>query len=164
MCAALFVPVDSYAIVNVEQAIIGKPAEGIHTSVALLAIGASGNAEKSSTRTDLLSLWQHRRHTEYLQLQYAYGRSNGQVDTDNAFAHLRHRTDISPAWGVEAFAQTGRNPFARLAQRTLLGGGVRTVLFEEEGKSAVYLGMGAFHEHEILNNKLGTNDPLDTRL
>ena len=152
------------AIVNVEQAIIGKPSEGIHTTVDLLASGASGNTEKSATKANLLSLWQHGRHTEYLQMQYAYGKSNGKVDTDSAFAHLRHRTDISPSWGVEIFAQTGRNPFARLAQRTLFGDGVRWVMFEQENKSAGYLGVGAFHEREILNSKLGTTDPVSVSL
>lgn len=152
------------AIVNVEQAIIGKPKDGIHTTVGLLASGASGNTEKTTTRDDWLSLWQHGRHTEYLQMQYAYGKSNGVVDTDNAFAHLRHRTDIGPSWGLEVFAQTGKNAFARLAQRTLLGAGLRWVMFEEEDRAAAYLGLGAFHEHEALNSQSGTTDPLSVNL
>ena len=130
----------------------------------LLANGASGNTETSSTRANLLTLWQHGNHTEYLQMQYAYGKSGGQTDTDRAFAHLRHRTTIRQDWAVEAFAQTGRNPFARLTQRTLLGGGMRWIIFEEENKSAGYLGAGAFHEKEILTDKLGTNDQKVTNL
>ena len=54
----------------------------------------------------------------------------------------------------------GRDPFSRLTQRTLLGGGVRWVLFEENLKSAGYLGFGAFHEQETLSSKLGTSDPM----
>jgi len=84
------------AIVNVEQAIIGQPMQGIHTTLDFLVNGAAGNADKSSSKADLLSLWQHETHTEFLQLQYAYGKSRGQVDTDRAFAHLRHRTAITP--------------------------------------------------------------------
>jgi len=162
--ALLLLSSSAFAIVNVEQAIIGKPAEGIHTSVDLLANGASGNTEKSATKADMLSIWQHGQQTEFLQLQYAYGKSRGQVDADRAFAHLRHRTDINPVWGVEAFVQVGRDPFARLKKRTLLGGGVRWVLFEEENKSAGYLGFGAFHEEEVLNEALGTSDPLQESL
>jgi len=154
----------AHAIVNVEQAIIGKPAEGVNTTVDLLVNGASGNVEKNASRAEVLSFWQHAQYTEYLQLQYAYGKSNGKVDTDRAFAHLRHRTDISPAWGVEAYAQAGKDPFARLAQRILLGGGVRSVLFEEERRSAGYLGLGAFHERETLNSKLGTTDALHVKV
>jgi len=152
------------AIVNVEQAVIGQPSEGVHTSVDLRANGASGNTEKSATGMDVLSLWQHAQHTEFLQLQYSYGKSRGLVDTDRAFAHLRHRTAITPVWGAEIFAQTGRDPFARLAQRSLLGGGARMVLFETDKKSAGYLGFGAFHEHEVLNSALGTSDPLRVNL
>ncbi len=146
------------AIVNVEQAIIGQPAEGRHATLDLLANGASGNTEKSSIRLDSLNLWQHEKHTEFLQLQYAYGKSRGQVDTDSAFAHLRHRTAVTSTWGAEAFAQIGRNPFARLTRRTLLGGGARWIMFEENNVSAGYLGLGAFHEKETLTDKLGTTD------
>jgi putative salt-induced outer membrane protein YdiY len=162
----MFVLFSSYAsaIVNVEQAIIGKPSEGVHNSMDLLASGASGNTNTSSTNASFLSLWQHGDHTEFLQIQYAYGKSGGKVDTDNAFAHLRHRTAISHDWAVEAFAQTGQNPFARLTKRTLLGGGMRRVLYEENNKSAGYFGFGAFYEHELLTDTLGTTDPLQENL
>lgn len=160
---ALF-PLSASAIVNVEQAIIGKPSEGVHATMDLLASGASGNTDTSSTKANFLTLWQHGEHTEFLQLQYAYGKSGGQVDTDQAFVHLRHRTAISQDWAVEGFAQIGRDPFARLTQRTLFGEGMRWVMFEEENKSAGYLGFGAFHEKEILTDKLGTSDPKETNL
>jgi len=118
----------AHEIVNVELAVIGQPSDGIHTSLDLLVNGARGNTDKSSSRIDLLALSQHDVHTEFLQLQYAYGKSFGQVDTDHAFAHLCHRTAISAVWGVEGFFQISRDPFARLTRRTLLGGGMRRVL------------------------------------
>lgn len=148
------------AIVNVEQAIIGRPTEGMHTTIDVLFSGTNGNTDKSSSKVDLLTLWQHEAHTEFLQLQYAYGKSRGLVDTDRAFAHLRHRTAITPGWAVEGFAQVGRDPFSRLTQRALLGGGVRWVLYEVDQKSAGYLGLGAFHEQESLSSKLGTSDAI----
>ena len=154
----------AFAIVNVEQAIIGKPKEGVHTTVELLANGEMGNSEKSSSRASVLSLWQHDRHTEFLQLQYAYGKSRGVVDTDRAFVHLRHRTTLNAAWGVEGFGQVGRDPFARLTKRTLLGAGMRWVMSEEQDKSAAYLGFGAFHEQEVLTDELGTTDPKESNL
>ncbi|HTN94423.1 MAG TPA: DUF481 domain-containing protein [Gallionella sp.] len=160
---ALFPPSAS-AIVNVEQAIIGKPSEGFHASMDLLASGASGNTNTSSTKANLLSLFQHGEHTEFLQLQYAYGKSDGQVDTDHAFAHLRHRTAINQDWAVEGFAQVGRDPFARLTRRTLFGGGMRWAILEQENRSAVYLGFGVFHEYEILTDTLGTDDPREENL
>ena len=91
----------AHAIVNLEQAIIGPTKDGFHSRVDLLASGTSGNTENKRSKVDLLTLWQHERHTEFMQLQYAYGTSLGVVDTDNAFAHFRHRTQIEPLWGVE---------------------------------------------------------------
>jgi len=166
LCGLLFLQFTSsaYAIVNVEDAIVGRAAEGVHAKADLLANGANGNTEKSMIKADVLSFFQHDQYAGFLQLQYAYGKSRGAVDTDRAFAHLRHRTTINPVWGVEMFAQIGRDPFARLAQRTLLGGGMRATLLESDKKSAVYLGIGAFHEHEVLNSKLGTSDSLNTNL
>lgn len=152
------------AIVNVEQAIIGKHAEGLHTSLGLSVDGESGSTNKISSKVDLLTLWRHGDNTEFLQFQYAYGKSSGLVDTDRAFVHLRHRTDINSNLGVEGFVQTGRNPSARLTRRTLLGGGIRWVMFEEENTSAGCLGLGAFHEQEILTEELGTSDPRESDL
>ncbi len=164
LCVALPLSFSAQAIVNVEQAIIGQPTEGVHSTLDFQVNGASGNTDKITNKVELLTLWQHDTHTEFLQLQDAYGKSRGVVDTDRAFAHLRHRTALSPTWGVEGFVQVGRDPFARLTQRTLLGGGARLVLFEENLKSAGYFGFGAFHEQETLSSKLGTSDALESNL
>lgn len=152
------------AIVNLEQAIIGPATDGFHSRIDLLASGNSGNTENNRYKVDLLTLLQHEDNTEFLQVQYAYGTSLGQIDTDNAFAHLRHRTEIDSFWGVEAFAQVSRDLFARLTQRTLLGGGVRWILFEENKKSAAYFGLGAFHEQETRTSTIGTTDATETDL
>lgn len=154
----LFIPLTTHAVVNLEQAIIGPTTDGFHTRMDLVASGASGNSEYKRTQVDLLTLWKEERNTEFLQVQYAYGTSSNQIDTDNAFVHLRHRTEMDPTWGIEAFTQISRNPFARLTQRTLLGGGVRLVLYEEDKKSASYLGLGAFQENEIRTEVAGTTD------
>jgi len=169
LCAAILAalvasPVSAFAIANVERAIIGPSEDGLHSRVELSVDGASGNTVKNSSKAAAVSQWKHGAHTEFLQLEYAYGKSNGVTDTNRFFAHLRHRTMIGDRWGVEAFAQVGRNPFARMAQRTLFGGGVRWTLVEEANKAALYLGLGAFHEHEKLSPKAGTTDPLDSRL
>ncbi|MFA6901819.1 MAG: DUF481 domain-containing protein [Gallionellaceae bacterium] len=159
--ALLLISFSAQAIVNLEQAIIGPTTDGFHARLDLLASGSSGNSEYSRNKLDLLNLWQHEDRTEFLQIQYAYGTSLGQVDTDNAFVHFRHRTQINTLWGVEGFAQISRDPFARLTQRTVLGGGVRWVLFEESKKSAAYLGLGALHERETLTSVAGTTDQVE---
>lgn len=155
---------NAYAIVNLERAIIGPTTDGLHNRLDLLFSGASGNTENKRDKVDLLTLWQHGDNSEFLQLQYTYGTSLGRVDTDNAFAHLRHRTEITPVWGVEAFAQISRDPFARLSERTLLGGGVRWVMIEESKASAAYVGLGAFHEIERRTDVLGATDSPEIQL
>lgn len=151
----------AHAIVNLERAIIGPTSDGFHTRLDLLASGTSGNSETQRTKLDLLNLRKYDLHTDFLQLQYAHGTSRGVVDTDNAFAHYRHRYEISPDWGLEAYAQINRDPFARLTERTLWGGGARWIWFEESQKSAAYFGAGAFHEKEIRAEAAGTTDRTD---
>jgi len=162
--AALFLPFSAMAIINVEQAIIGPAEEGLHNRIEASVDGASGNTEKIGAKAELLSQWQHGSHAEFLLLQYAYGKSSGLLDTNRFFAHLRHRTQISENWGIEGFGQVGRDPFARMSLRTLLGGGVRWTLMEEPKKAGVYLGLGVFHEHEKLSFRRGTTDPLESRV
>jgi putative salt-induced outer membrane protein YdiY len=164
IAACLIAPASAFAIVNIEEFFIGPKQDGLYNHVEASIDGSSGNTVKNSTSAEWLSEWQHGRHTEFLLLQYAYGWSNGQVDTNRGFAHLRHLTQVSDHWAVEAFAQAGRDPFARVDLRTLLGGGVRWTLLEQAEKAAVYLGLGAFYEHEKLSPEYGTTDPLDSRL
>ncbi len=156
-------PITSYAIVNVEQAIIGPAEDGLTNKVELSIDGASGNTVKNSSKAEWLTQWQHGEHTDFIWLQYAYGKSSGKVDTNRFFAHLRHRTQIRESWGVELFAQSGRDPFARMQQRTLGGAGVRYSLLEEAGSVAVYFGLGGFYEYEKLSPKAGTTDALVSR-
>ena len=148
----------AYAIVNLERAIIGPTTDGMHTRLDLLFSGNSGNTENQRSKIDLLTLIKHELHTEFLQMQYNHGTSLGQVDTDNSFVHYRHRLEMSPTWGLEGYLQTSRDPFARLTERRLWGAGVRWVLFEEEQKTASYLGAGAFHEQEQRTDVPGTTD------
>jgi len=154
----MLISFSAHAIVNLEQAIIGPTTDGMHNRLDFLASGSSGNSENRRSKLDLLTLWQHEQHTEFLQMQYAYGTSLGQVDTDNAFVHLRHRTEVNSLWGVEGFAQVSRNLFARLTERDVLGGGVRWVLSEEIKVSAAYLGLGGFYESEKRSELIGTTD------
>jgi len=155
----LLLPQAAWAIVNIDQSAIGTHQDGISHIAHLSLDGAQGNSVKTTIKGDLLSQWQHQQHSEFLLLQYAYGKSNGKVDTNRSFVHLRHRTQLNPTWAIEAFAQTERDTFARLANRTLLGGGLRFTVVEIEHKSAIYTGLGAFYEREQLinNNTINSN-------
>jgi len=155
---SLLFPLPAFAIVNVEKAIIGPEEDGISHVANVAVNGASGNTVKSSIKADILSQWKHQKHTEFLMLQYNYGTSRGKVDSNKSFLHLRHRTDLNKQWAIEMLAQVGRDPFARLSRRTLLGGGLRFTVFEEAGVAAMYIGLGGFYELERLSVTATTND------
>jgi putative salt-induced outer membrane protein YdiY len=162
--ACLCFPVPAHAIVSIGQAIIGPVKDGLHTNVELASNGVSGTTSSNNTLGGLFSEWKHGKYTDFLLLQYAYGQSNGQINNNRAFAHLRHRMQLSDRWGIEGFAQVMRDPVTRMVARNLLGGGVRYTLLERTDKAAAYLGLGAFYEHDRLSAKTGTTDALDTRL
>lgn len=162
--ACLWLPVPAHAIVSIGQAMIGPVKNGLHTNIELAINGVSGTTTSNNTLGGLFSEWKHGKYTDFLLLQYAYGQSNGQINNNRAFMHLRHRMQISDRWGVEAFAQAMRDPVTRMIARNLLGGGVRYTLLERSDKAAAYLGFGAFYEYERLSAKVGTTDPLNTRL
>lgn len=162
--ACLWLPIPAHAIVSIGQAIIGPVKNGLHTNLELAVNGVSGTTTSNNTLGGLFSEWKHGKYTDFLLLQYAYGQSNGQINNNRAFAHIRHRMQLSDRWGVEAFAQTMRDPVTRMTARNLFGGGVRYTLLERTDKAAAYLGFGAFYEHEQLSPKAGTTDALNSRL
>jgi len=154
---SLLLGAPAQAIVNVDQAIIDPNEEGFHQSAHLALDGAQGNTNKLGLKGDALSQWRHGPHTEYLAIQFNYGRSFGRTDANRIYAHARHRTQWTPSWALELFAQIGRDPFARLEQRLLAGGGARLTLSETEGQ-AWYLGLGTFHEWERYSPLAGTRE------
>ena len=161
--ACFCLPPPAHAIVSIGQAMIGPVKDGLHTNLELASNGVSGTTTSNNTLGGLFSEWKHGKYTDFLLLQYAYGQSNGQINNNRAFAHIRHREQLSDRWGIEGFAQVMRDPVTRMVARNLLGGGVRWKLLEQTDKAAAYLGFGAFYEHEQLSPKAGTTDQLDTR-
>jgi len=155
---AFSLPQTSWAIVNVSQSVTDSKVDGVEHILHISGDGAQGNTEKNTVKADVLSQWKHGEHTEFLLIEYAYGKSKGVTNTDRTFAHLRHRTQLDDFWAVEGFVQKGRDAFTRLSDRTLLGGGSRLSVIEEEGKRGLYMGLGAFYERERLSKAVGTTD------
>jgi len=158
MLLAFSLPQTSWAIVNVSQSVTDSKVDGVEHILHISGDGAQGNTEKNTVKADILSQWKHGEHTEFLLIEYAYGKSKGVTNTDRTFAHLRHRTQVNDLWAGEAFFQKGRDAFTRLSDRTLLGAGARLSVIEQEGKCGLYLGLGAFYERERLSQALGTTD------
>ncbi|MDQ6961578.1 MAG: DUF481 domain-containing protein [Mariprofundaceae bacterium] len=160
----IFFSSQAQAIVNVEDAIIDPDKDGVNTALNISVSGANSNTVKSNSRVTLLTHWQHNIHTDFLSLKHRFGRINGVTNTNSAFVHYRHRTQLNPDWAAEVFTQLSRDLFARMSRRLLLGSGVRWTILEKVNKSSVYMGLGAFHERETLSKKAGTTDQVDTSL
>jgi len=157
-CMLLY-PAAALAIVNVEAVHVGAPAEGFAGTATASFGGASGNSNRFRGRADARLQWHTGRHTDFAVFSYDYGKSRGRTDTNRQFVHLRHRFQFARAWALEAFGQAERDEFARLSFRGLLGGGLRRTLLEREAVAAVYLGLGAMFEREVLRHGSGTSDP-----
>ncbi len=159
MTYLLLCPVVALAIVNVEAVHIGAPIDGFSGTATASAGGSSGNSNRFRGRADVRLQWHAGKHTDFAVFSYDYGKSRGRTYTNKEFAHLRHRFQFAPAWAVEGFVQAERDEFARLSFRGLVGGGLRRTLLEKNDVAAVYLGLGAMYEREILRRNFLTNDP-----
>ena len=143
-----FAPAQALAIINAEDLDLSINEEGLAGKLGLSINGNAGNSAKINGEASGRLLWRHGAHTEMLVGSYAYGKSRGVRDTNNAFAHFRHRYAVNEIWDLEAFAQAQQNEFARLKLRTLLGGGLRWST-QTEGWQA-HIGLGSFYERESL--------------
>ena len=149
---AYFCTTPVYAIVNMEDLHLGAPPEGFSGQLELAISGAAGNTRKSSSNFGTRIQWHRKQHTNYMLLNYAYGRSQGVTDTNKGFIHLRHIYQARATRAWEAFAQAAKDEFTRLSLRTLLGGGTRLTLIERQKQKAAFLGLGAFYEQEKLSD------------
>jgi putative salt-induced outer membrane protein YdiY len=161
---ACFCTPSAQAIVSMEDLHLGAPPEGFSGQLELAINGVAGNTRKSSSNFGTRMQWHKKQHTNFLVLNYAYGRSQGITDTNKGFVHLRHiyQTRATRAW--EAFAQATKNEFTRLSLRTLLGGGTRLALIERQKQKAAFLGLGAFYEQEKLSNHQTSTDERTSNL
>ncbi|MDQ6963380.1 MAG: DUF481 domain-containing protein [Mariprofundales bacterium] len=132
------------AIVNIEDSALAHPNTPLSATLDLAVNGTAGNSNKIGSSADLGIQWHHNPHQLLLWLGYYYGRSQQKRNANRGFAHLRYRHHFTPRYAVESFTQWQKDEFARLNRRILLGGGVRIT----EGDQ--HVGIGAFHEREVL--------------
>ncbi|MEA1982889.1 MAG: DUF481 domain-containing protein [Campylobacterota bacterium] len=99
-------------------------------------------------------------NTSYLlwsDFTFSYGKASGEINTNKTYAHVRYLHtffDIS-SLNYEAFVQSETNEFTNVADRLLLGGGLRyNADLKEYGN--VFIGLGGFYENI---RYLTLNDP-----
>ena len=146
------------AIVSMENIHLGKPPQGFLGEYNLDLSFDGGNTERSGATTGVKFQWTEEQVTDFILASYAYAESAGLRNKNKGFTHYRHIHQLDEKLAWEGFAQLSFNEFTDLILRALSGGGVRLALGEVNDISAFYLGLGAFYEHEELDNVLPGGD------
>lgn len=149
------------AIVNMESLHLGQPEDGWSGRFELGASGATGNTEKWDAAAGLRLQRQEGANTNFLLLDYAYGRSLGQTYADKSFAHLRHIYQHTDVTAYEGFLQAEQNEFIRLSYRRLAGAGLRFTLSERTQQQAWFLGLGTFYVREKIFDPTPDEDEIE---
>jgi len=139
------------AIVNIEGLRGESSAPGLSGALNLSFSGAEGNSQKFATSTDIRLLWRQPQASTLVIASHDYGSSNQVRDTNKTFVHIREVIPRDERLSYEAFVQGERNEFTRLSLRTLIGGGVRLRMHENDAGDT-RLGVGAFHSTEKLED------------
>lgn len=151
VCCAVF-----QAPAAIVDSLSGYDSDRVGWSVSLSAgISASGgNTELLEAEGGARLQWQGARDRFRLLGGYARQTSESREIAEDAMLHLRHNRRIAGRLHSLAFAQLQRNPFQRLAARTLFGLGGRVDLWKEtSGESA--LGVAHMIEIEELEGAAG---------
>lgn len=83
----------------------------------------------------------------------AYGKANGDENTNKLFAHARYIHALTPdSLRAEIFAQYQNDRFTNIKNRTLYGSGARFKTFDMSHDARAYIGLGAFYENVSYRN------------
>ena len=147
------------AIVNIENMRVkaDEKKEGVDTKLSFDFGGKNGNTRKFNAGLGGRIQWYEPEQTRFVLLNYEYGESSSNKDTDKTFLHFRNIWSHDKALAWEAFAQIEQNEFTRLNSRVLLGGGARFKVMQEN-KQSLNLGLGIFRSKEKLDFSLATTD------
>jgi len=147
LCASYY----AHAIVSMENIHLGKPPQGFTGQFALDLAYESGSTEQAGAETGVKFQWTRDNVTDFILANYAYAENAGIRNKNKAFTHYRHIHQLDDEYAWEAFTQFSANEFTNLALRALAGGGMRLTLGEVNDNRAIFLGLGAFYEHEELD-------------
>lgn len=152
-----------FGLVTIAPVEIGqKP--GLSNTLEAALETTRGNSDtdnyKASFRTTYDNAYDH---VAWAEISGAYGKANGQENTNKLFSHVRyiHALTEEIVRG-EIFAQVQKDEFKRINSRVLGGGGVRFKIFDLLQNSKGYLGIGAFYEN--IRYKSSLLDPSENNL
>jgi putative salt-induced outer membrane protein YdiY len=146
------------ALVSIAPVDIGsKP--GFSGNVSGSLSSKSGNTDKKEVVLGMRV--QYDQGSDYLAwgtFTYNYGESAGTKNEDKLYGHLRyiHALGDGGEWCAELFAQSARDEFKDINERSLAGAGVRWRFFNSDEWGKGYAGIGGFAEkieyaHPLIN-------------
>ena len=142
------------AISNIESERPGMPDEGWSGHVEFGLDGKTGNS-REQTYSGAAKITNRQDKNIYLGiLERAYGTTRNIKNTDETFVHTRWTHMLTTRWAAEGFVQWEKNEFDNLVSRSLVGGGGRYVIAQNDNIFSLSAGLGAFREREVQD--LGT--------
>jgi len=144
----VLMPFQANAIVNAEKLRFSGDAEGLSGAVDFSVKGSSGNSRVINAGTAVDLGYRRGSNVMIAAFSYHYGKSNGALNNNKWFSHLRYRRLLNATWAAEAFGQVQHDEFSLLSLRKLYGGGLRWTQARDRWTLAV--GFGGFYEQEKL--------------
>lgn len=153
-----FCTVPTSAQVNIEQY---RAANGISGNIGLSLGGASGNSDFFTGGGAANITIAKPTHTILLLGDGLLGFRGGETFSNQGLAHVRYTWTKPPRFQPEAFIQADYARPRELVFRFLIGGGIRTLMFENNTYTFTF-GNGFMFEHERLNLIPGDTHPART--
>lgn len=150
-CFLLGAATGASAISNIESERPNLPEQGLDLSVKLGLDGKTGNDEEKDYDGTVKAVYRIRDEVFLFLVDGEYGSTRDVKDTDNTFVHGRWTHIITPRWSIEGLAQWEQDEFDNLKSRVLMGGGGRYLVFQKLDVFSFTVGLGAFHENEVLD-------------
>lgn len=112
--------------------------------------GASGNTDRIVGSISTMNAYQTQKNEFLFLMNYEYGAARDVKNSNKGSSHLRYAYHFDRFPTLEQFIQVQFDEFKRLRSRTLVGLGLRESLWSQP-KLTLFVGAGAFHEWERLN-------------
>ena len=148
-CTLLFCNSSAFAVTNIETERLNNDTHGTKGAISLSLDGRIGSSNKIALGTALKLIQSFHRDEVIAIMSRDYAEIDNDVNTDEAFVHLRYLTKHNSNWGHEVFTQYEENKFSALKQRWLAGAGGRYTLTPSKPTQANHFGVGAFYEDEM---------------
>lgn len=165
LAAILLLPISSaFAVTNIETERLNNQSQGTKGAISLSLDGRIGSSDKIALGTALKLIQSFSKDELIVIMSRDYAEIDNDVNTDEAFVHLRYLTKHNANWGHEVFTQYEENKFSALKQRWLAGGGARYTLTPTNPSQANHLGAGVFYEDEMYASSSTADNEENVRL